>query len=156
QPLLSELRRSLLTLRRRLGDLPTATAAPRLQSLEQRLAMDLAEDLHRLHDASTPAAITLADLPPELRERYLGKSGKWLLRVFGKECLWEYAPLAHFVERIHSVDPEATGKPFATLEGLRAMKNGFQWAGLYALAAIVAVLLADFRNLRHTLVALAP
>src|SRR5439155_271875 len=49
-----------------------------------------------------------------------------------------------------------TGKPFSTLEGLRAMKNGFQWAGLYALGAIVAVLLADFRSLRHTLVALAP
>ena len=36
------------------------------------------------------------------------------------------------------------------------MKNGFQWAGLYALIAIVLVLLVDFRNLRVALMALAP
>jgi hopanoid biosynthesis associated RND transporter like protein HpnN len=156
QPLLGELRRSLLALRRCLGETPTSAAARRLQDLEQRLATDLAEDLHRLREVSTPATITLADLPTDLRERYIGKSGKWLLRVFGKESLWDYGPLAHFVDRIHSVDAEATGKPFSTLEGLRAMKNGFLWAGIYALGAIVAVLLADFRTLRHTLVALAP
>jgi len=54
------------------------------------------------------------------------------------------------------VDPEATGKPFSTVEGLKAMKNGFQWAGIYALIAIVIVLLADFRNLRQALLAVAP
>src|SRR5205823_14505897 len=55
-----------------------------------------------------------------------------------------------------SVDPEATGKPFSTLEGLRAMKHGFEWAGLYALIAIVLVLLADFRKPLRVLAALAP
>lgn len=156
QPLLTSLRHSLMALRDRLTELPPDAAAARLQQFEERLAGDLNIDLHRLRDVATPRPITLADLPPELRERYLGKNGKWLLRVFGKDCLWDYGPLAHFVERIHSVDPDATGKPFSTLEGLRAMKNGFLWAGLYALAAIVAVLLLDFRRLKHTAVALAP
>src|SRR5262249_55948464 len=82
--------------------------------------------------------------------------GKWLLRVFAKECLWDFEPLEHFCQQIQTVDPEATGKPFATVEGLKAMKSGFEWAGLYALAAIVIVLLVDFRNLRVTLLALAP
>jgi predicted RND superfamily exporter protein len=36
------------------------------------------------------------------------------------------------------------------------MKNGFQWAGVYALIAITAILLIDFRSLRNTLIALAP
>ena len=36
------------------------------------------------------------------------------------------------------------------------MKHGFLWAGVYALAAMVLVLLLDFRNVRHTLMALAP
>ncbi len=156
QPLPLDLRRSLVALHDRLLDVPGELAARRLQDFEQRLTGDLAEDLHCLRDVSTPAPIALADLPAELRERYLGKSGKWLLRVFAKDCLWDYAPLAHFCQRMQAVDAEATGKPFATLEGLRAMKHGFQWAGLYALAAIVLVLALDFRRPKHVLLALAP
>jgi predicted RND superfamily exporter protein len=100
--------------------------------------------------------ISVADLPPDFRERYIGRSGKWLLRVFAKDCLWDFEPLEHFTRQIATVDPEATGKPFSTVEGLRAMKDGFQRAGLYALLVIVAVLFADFRSLRNTLIAVAP
>jgi hypothetical protein len=128
----------------------------RLQQFEQWLARDLAEDLHRLRDVATPAPITVADLPPSLRERYVGANGKWLLCVFARDSLWEYGPLCHFVKQIRTVDPHATGKPFGTLESLRAMRDGFQWAGVYALCAIFGVLLLDFRTLKHTLVALAP
>ncbi len=42
------------------------------------------------------------------------------------------------------------------MEGLKSLKSGFQWAGLYALGVIVLVLLADFRSARHALLALAP
>jgi hypothetical protein len=157
QPLLSELRHSLQALRDQLSNMPIQQLAEeRLQDFEQRLAGDLAEDLHRLRDVSTPIPILVADLPPELRERYIGRSGKWLLRVFAKDCLWDFEPLEHFTRQIATVDPDATGKPFSTVEGLRAMRDGFQRAGLYALLVIVAVLLADFRSLHHTLLALAP
>jgi hopanoid biosynthesis associated RND transporter like protein HpnN len=155
-PLLTELCRALLDFRDRLATGPPALRAERLRAFEQHLASDLAEDLHRLRDVSAPAPITVADLPAGLRERYIGQSGKWLVRVFAKDCLWDVAPLQQFVDRIHTVDPEATGKPFATLEGLRALKDGFQWAGLYALVAIVLVFWADFRSLKHTLWAFAP
>ncbi len=151
-PLLRNLHQALHGLAARLG----GGKAERLQDFEQRMAGDLAADLYRLREVSTPAAITLADLPPALRERYIGKSGQWLLQVFGKESLWDYAPLVHFVDRIRTVDPEATGKPFSTVEGLRAMKNGFEWAGGYAFLAIVLVLLSDFRNLKSALIALSP
>ena len=151
-PLLRDLCQGLVALRGRLE----SGQAERLQDFEQRMAGDLVADLYRLREVSTPAAITLADLPPALRERYIGKNGQWLLQVFGKESLWDFRPLVHFVGRIRTVDPEATGKPFSTVEGLSAMKNGFQWAGGYAFLAIVAVLMCDFRNLKGTLVALAP
>jgi predicted RND superfamily exporter protein len=128
----------------------------RLSDFERRLKGDLAEDLRRLRDVATPVPITLDDLPPALRERYVGRSGKWLLRVFAKDCLWDYGPLEHFTRQVQTVDPDATGKPFGTVEGLKSLKNGFQWAGLYALGVIVLVLLADFRNVRHALIALAP
>src|SRR5262249_48506233 len=131
-------------------------AEERLQDFEQRLAGDLAQDLHRLRDVSTPVPIAVTDLPPDLRERYVGRSGQWLLRIFAKDCLWDFEPLEHFPRQIATVDPEATGRPFSTVEGLRAMKGGFQRAGLYALLVIIAVLFADFRSLRNTLIALIP
>jgi hopanoid biosynthesis associated RND transporter like protein HpnN len=152
----AELYQDLVRLRAKLLAKNGALVAGRLQQFEQRLTRDLADDLHRLRDVSTPVPITLADLPPSLRERYIGKNGKWLLRVFARNCLWDYRPLEQFVDRVRTVDPEATGKPFGTLEGLRSLKNGFQLAGLYALLAIVAVFWTDFRNLGHTLGALTP
>jgi hopanoid biosynthesis associated RND transporter like protein HpnN len=154
--LLADLRDSARNLRMQLLMLPAATVEERLQIFEQRLAGDLAEDLHRLREVATPAPITLADLPPDLRVRYVGQSGKWLLRVFARESLWEFPQLDQFTERIHTVDPEATGKPFGTVEGLRAMKNGLQRAGIYAFLVIVAVLWIDFRSWKHTAIAVAP
>ena len=120
------------------------------------MTRDLADDLHRLRDVSTPTPIQLGELPACLRERYIGKNGKWLLRVFSKECLWDFGPLEGFVQMIRTVDPEATGKPFTTLEGLKAMRNGFLWAGVYALIAMLIVLLLDFGKIKHTLIALLP
>jgi hopanoid biosynthesis associated RND transporter like protein HpnN len=154
--LAAQLSGGLRALHDHIDGMDRAMAAHRLQAYEETLTRDLADDLHRLREVSTPSPITVADLPPSFRERYLGKTGKWLLRVFAKDCLWDHGPLQHFVDRIRAVDPEATGKPFGTLEGLRGMKEGFQWAGTYALLAIVIIFLADFRDVRHTVWALAP
>lgn len=154
--LLADLQSALMALRGRLAKVDADAAADRLREFEERMAGDLAEDLHRLRDVATPAPIVLADLPPELCERYVGVHGKWLLRVFAKDCLWEFEPLRHFAERIRSVDSEATGKPFGTVEGLVAMKDGLTRAGVYAFIVIVVVLLLDFRDVPRMLVAVAP
>ena len=123
-------------------------AADRLGQFDRRLAADLAADLHQLKAVSRPAPITLDDVPPELRERYVGANGEYLVRAFASDSLWDYAALERFTAAASTVDPEATGKAFRTLEGLRQMKGGFEWAALYALAAIVVVLLLDLRRVR--------
>lgn len=156
QPATVSLAREAAALRTEILNLPAATATDRLAQFERRLLRDLRADLHNLRAVATPEPIQVSDLPPSLRERYLSPNGRWLLRVFGKESLWEYAPLAQFVASVQSVDATATGKPFTTLEGLRAMKSGFQRAGLLALLVIVVVLSLDFRSLGPVLLALAP
>jgi hopanoid biosynthesis associated RND transporter like protein HpnN len=157
--MLAELRRDLAALNdqscalaRRDGRL----AGERLRDLDRRLTEDLAEGLHRLRAVSTPTPITLEDLPQALRERHVGRSGKWLVRVFARNCLWDFAPLEQFTKEVKAVDPEATGKPFGTVEGLKAMKNGLERAGLYAFLVIVLVLWVDFRTPRRMLLALTP
>jgi predicted RND superfamily exporter protein len=95
-------------------------------------------------------------LPTNLRERYVGYSGKWLVSVSSNICLWEYGNLQEFVAQIQTVDAEATGRPFSILEGLKAMRSGFLWAGVYALIAMVIVLVLDFGTAKHTLMAIVP
>jgi hopanoid biosynthesis associated RND transporter like protein HpnN len=155
-PLLRDLQSNLLKLWAQLDRMDVKTAPGRLQDFDQRLAGSLAEDLHQLRDVSRPAPIILADLPGDLRERFVGKNGKWLVQAFAKDCLWDFAPLEHFTKQIRTVDPEATGKTFGTVEGLKAMKSGLEWAGVYALIAIIVVLSLDFRRMRHVLIALTP
>jgi hopanoid biosynthesis associated RND transporter like protein HpnN len=155
--LLADLRQALTELETQLNRAPSPEIAEeRLRQFDERLAGDLAEDLHRLREVCTPEPITVADLPQGLRERYVGRSGKWLLRVFAKDCLWDFEPLEHFTRQIRTIDPEATGRPYRTVEGLKAMKNGLERAGLFALLVIAAVLFLDFRSPRHTLIALTP
>jgi hypothetical protein len=155
--ILTAIRQDLQELHARL----TASGSPaeteaRLQVFEERMGADLASDLRHLRDVATPEPITLSDLPIPLRQRYIGKTGKWLLQVYGKDSLWDFQPLEHFAKQIQTVDPEATGKPFATVEGLRGMKDGFQWAGVYAFGAIMLVLAWDFRCAKRTLLAVSP
>jgi hopanoid biosynthesis associated RND transporter like protein HpnN len=153
EPVLPEDARGALGM---LHDRLVGASASVLQAFDERLAQDLAEDLHQLADVSTPEPITVDDLPTPLRERYVSPNGKYLLRVFARDCLWDFQPLEHFTEQIRTVDPEATGKPFGTVEGLKAMKDGLIRAGAYAFIVIAAVLLIDFRGPRYTLLALAP
>jgi hopanoid biosynthesis associated RND transporter like protein HpnN len=154
--LLAEVRDAVEAVQTLLTSRDPEIAAPALQEFDTRMTGDLAENLHQLNDVSTPTPITLEDLPPALRERHVGKSGKWLLRVFARDCNWDYEPLERFTRAVQSVDPEATGKPFGTIEGLRSLRDGFLWAGLYALIVIVLVLLVDFRSVSKALIALAP
>lgn len=153
---LRQLRDAMVELRDRIKQVSAPLASRRLQAFDERLAGDLAENLHRLKEVSTGGSITLADMPTELRDRYVGSNGKWLLRVFARESLWDFEQLEPFTKQIRAIDPEATGKPFGTVEGLLAMKDGLQRAGYYAMLVIVLVLAVDFRRPIRVLVALTP
>ncbi len=131
-------------------------AANRLRGFDRRIAADLAGELHQLQDVAHPAPITLDDVPIELRERYIGAHGEFLVRAFAKESLWDYAALQRFTTAAYTADSESTGKAFRTLEGLRQMKIGFEWASFYALIAIVIVLMLDMRRVKELLLGLFP
>lgn len=136
--------------------LASADSAERLRRFDQRLVADLANDLNRLKAVSRPAPIAESDLPPELRERYIGANGEYLVRAFAKDSLWDFESLTRFTTSVERADPEATGKAFRTREGLQQMKLGFEWAGVYALIAIVIVLALDLRSVRDVLLGLFP
>src|SRR5262249_59828643 len=93
------------------------------------------------HLPSFPTRRSSDLLPESLRERYVSKGGKWLLRIFGTGNLWEYPELSRFVASVRTIDPEATGKPFTTLEGLRAIRSEEHTSELQSLTNLVCRLL---------------
>ncbi|RMF88159.1 MAG: hypothetical protein D6736_11195 [Nitrospinota bacterium] len=127
-----------------------------LTTFQKALFQDFQDKLRFLQDHLHPSPVTLATLPPQLRKRFIGRSGRLLLQVFPKEDIWERKFLTAFVADLRSVDPQATGAPIQVYESSRLMKEGFEEAGLYALLAIIVLTLLDFRSPRSALFSLVP
>ncbi len=123
---------------------------------QQQLAAEVWGRLDQLRQTSDPKLPSLDDLPQGLVSRFVGKQGRYLLKIYAKGDIWDVDQLESFVSDVRSVDPYATGKPLQTYEAARQMKSSYQHAALYALAAIVILLWADFRSLREVLLALCP
>ena len=127
-----------------------------LGTFQADLGRDLAEQVTLLQTNLRAEPVTIQDLPPELRARYVGKTGRYRLFVYPAEDIWEFQPLARFVHDIRAVDPEALGTPIGNFEYTRGIKEAYQEAGLYALLGIVGLTLLTFRAVRPTLLALVP
>ncbi|MFM7206931.1 MAG: MMPL family transporter [Planctomycetaceae bacterium] len=123
---------------------------------QQRAAGDLLSRLHALAGVADPAPPALADLPPSLVERFVGSSGRHLLKIYGRGDIWNFEALEKFVRDVRSVDSRVTGNPVQAYEGSREMKRSYEQAGMYALIVILAVLWLDFRSVKHAVLAALP
>lgn len=127
-----------------------------LAAFQQRAAGDLLSRLHSLAAVANPEPPALDDLPPSLVERFVGSSGRHLLKIYGRGDIWNFESLERFVREVRSVDPRATGNPLQAYEASLEMKRSYEQAGLWALAVILVVLWLDFRNLTHAFLAVLP
>ncbi|NQU19735.1 MAG: MMPL family transporter, partial [Candidatus Nealsonbacteria bacterium] len=144
-------------IRRALRLMPEADGYHWLAYLQQRMAGDLLHRLHELREMSDPEPPDLDDLPEGVVARFVGRGkNKHLLQIYPKGDIWEMPQLKEFVRQVRSVDPNATGNPLQTYEASLQMQRSYKQAAWYALAAILLVLYADFRSLRHTLLAMVP
>ncbi len=92
---------------------------------------------------------------PDL-SRYSNSDGKTVLRVQGKRSLWERESLEEFTDQVASVTDRAIGPPFLIRSYLEQMRKSYYDAVGYAIVAIVVLLLAYFRALIPTFIALVP
>ena len=125
-------------------------------TFQQRAAGDLLSRLHALASVADPEPPQLADLPPSLVDRFVGSSGKHLLKIYGRGDIWNFESLKKFVHEVRSVDPRATGNPLQAYEASLEMKRSYEQAALYSLAVIVVVLWLDFGSVAHALLAILP
>lgn len=131
--------------------------ASRLASCQERLATDFRRKLDILRSSALdPVPITVEGLPDFIRKRYLGRGGKWLLQIYGKEDVWQTEPQRRFVDELRTVNPEVTGPAVLNYESTRSLLEAYLEGGLYASIAIAAILLLDFRSVRLASLSLVP
>ncbi|MBM4001936.1 MAG: hypothetical protein FJ295_01420 [Planctomycetes bacterium] len=128
----------------------------RATEFRTRFLSDLWSRLGELARISDPAPPTMEDLPPELRRRLVGQSGRMLVRVFARGDSWDFQQLEAFVRDLESVTKSVTGHPVQTYYASRHMQQSYLHAGIYAALALVIVLVLDFRSLAQSLLAMVP
>ena len=155
-PKLAKCAGQLEQIRQALRNMPPAVCIETLSKYQQQSAGELLSRLHVLQSMTNPEPPALADLPPSLVDRFVGHSGRYLLKIYGRGNIWDMQALQKFVEAVRSVDGAATGHPLQAFDAGLEMKQSYEQAAWYALVVILTVLMFDFRHLGHALLAAAP
>jgi predicted exporter len=158
-PYESEAAQELSQAGRRLSQIPPEVAAQSLAALAAHAQAELRRSIAPLAPLAAiadPSPPTAGDLPPELADRYIGRSGKHLLKVYARGDIWDMERLKRFVAQVESVDQEATGHPVQTYYASRHLQISYIQAGVFALLAVFALIFFDLRSIRHSLLAMVP
>jgi hopanoid biosynthesis associated RND transporter like protein HpnN len=155
---LDEARRSLLTVIDRLQSMSETDAVAALAHFQEALFLDFQDKWSLLrNNLNPPGPITFADVPPQLKERFVSADGtKFLLQIYPKKNVWEGEAQAEFIQQLRQIDPDVTGSPVIGYESIRAMKEGYIEGGFYALVAILVVTFFSLRRVADALLAMLP
>ncbi|MCB9921133.1 MAG: MMPL family transporter [Planctomycetaceae bacterium] len=147
-----ELRRMLDELHR----LPPSEYFARISRWQQSNASQLLESFQRLRSMASPVPPLIGDLPEPLVQRFIGNTGRQLLKVYGHSDIWNMDSLRKFVREVESVDSRITGHPIQTFYASSQMQRSYIHAAIYSLLAVAIVLVLDFRTIKHSLLAMLP
>jgi hopanoid biosynthesis associated RND transporter like protein HpnN len=153
---LRQLREQTDTLLLRLMAADREIAEPALTHLQSQLYRDFVDKFHTLQRNLRPRPVELADLPEELRRKFVGVTGRFLLQVHPKVDIWERAGAERFVTELRSVDPDVTGAPIITYEAIRLMERAYVQGTVYAFILVGGLTFWMIRRVRLTLLALLP
>ena len=133
-----------------------ASHAEKLAAFQQGLFSDIQETFRSLQNQNVSTPLSMEDLPPALRNQFVGKHGKILLQVFPKHDVWQRTNQEAFVADMRTVDPNATGTPVQFYEYETLMRNSYIQAAWYSLIAIAIMVLFHFRSPVAVILALLP
>lgn len=133
-----------------------AARAVKLAAFQDALFSDMRETFDALRNQDNRGRLRVEDLPPALRDRFVGVSGKYLIQVYPKENVWHREHQKEFVQQLRTVDPNVTGTPVQLYEYTTLLKRSYEQAALYSLAAISLLVFVHFRSLSSVLLSLLP
>ncbi len=151
-----ELRDSIGELRKIMLGMDANLAAKQLTAFQQALFNDVEQTFRALREQDDRARMQVGDLPPSLRNRFVGVTGKFLIMVSPKKDIWQRDQQEEFVKELRTVDPKVTGTPVQLYEYTTLLKDSYVEAAWYALAAIAIMVFIHFRSLSSVVLALLP
>ena len=153
---LKQLRKQTTGLIKSLQSTNREVSEPALTYLQSQLYRDFIDKFFALQRNLSPREIGLADVPDELRRKFIGRQGDFLLQIHPNVDIWERKGARQFVRDLRSVDPDVTGAPVITYEAIRYMERAYYQGTIYAflLVGILSYLL--IRRMKDTLLALLP
>jgi hypothetical protein len=128
----------------------------KLGEFQQALFNDVRGTFESLQNQDVSAPLRVEDLPAALRDQFVGGTGKFLLQVFPRNDVWQRTNQETFVADLRKVDPNATGTPVQLYEYESLMRNSYEQAAWYSLAAIALLVFFHFRTLGAVILALLP
>lgn len=130
---------------------------------QQALLQDLRDTFASLKLQDDRAPLRAEDLPPALRNRFIGTTGKYLIQAYPREDVWQREAQEKFVDDLReTLDPQDTNKPIITgtpvqlLEYTDLLRRSYEEAAWYAIIAIAVMVLIHFRSLVCVILALLP
>jgi hypothetical protein len=111
-------------------------------------------ELIRNQEDSRPARIM--DIPKQIREIFIGKTGRLMVQIYPSHNIWERQPLERFIQDVRSVRPEVTGIPITQYEYTAVLRDSYLMAALYALVAVIFLAYLHFRSWQLVLLSLVP
>ena len=140
-----------------------AEHADTLGQFQQALFEDLRGTFGILQRQDDRTALRIEDLPPVLRNRFVGVHGKFLLQVYPRKDVWQRDNQKEFIDTLRAaLDPQGknhpviTGTPVQLFEYTTLLKDSYITAAWYSLIAIAIMVFFHFRSLVAVILALIP
>jgi hopanoid biosynthesis associated RND transporter like protein HpnN len=153
---LKQLRTRTMALITALESTSREVSEPVLTHLQSQLYGDFITNFFDLQRNLNPRQIGLADVPDELRRKFIGKRGDFLLQIHPKVDIWEREGARQFVRELRSVDPDVTGAPIITFEAIGYMERAYFQGTAYAFILVGLLSALMIRRVKETLLALLP
>ena len=137
--------------------------AVKLGNFQRALFNDMRDTFESLRNQDNRERLRIEDLPPALRHRFVGVTGKQLLQVYPNKDAWQREHQEEFIRELRmALDPQGmdkpviTGTPVQLYEYTSLLKKSYEDAALYSLAAISILVLFHFRSLGSLFLSLLP
>jgi uncharacterized protein len=128
----------------------------RLREVQAEFRDDFSAQLRRVQANVAPRPMTVADLPEEMRRKFVGASGAFLMQIYPSVNTWDQSNVAQFVSDLRSVDPAVTGSPVISYEAGLMMERAYFEGTLYALVLVGALASIVLRRWRFAVLAVLP
>jgi uncharacterized protein len=153
---LASLRDDIAQLVIRLRQTDRTVSDPALTFLQSQIYRDFVTSFQRLQANLDPRTVGLADVPPEIRRKFISDRGDFLMQIHPGVDIWDRDGAERFVRDLRSVDPDVTGTPVITYEAIRLMERAYKQGTVYAIILVTALTFLMLRRIRETLLALSP